>query len=72
MLQPQDIQSCIRDCENVANRLRNIANQVQDQRSRYMLTEAVRHAEECISGCNMSMMLTRQQGTIGTQFRYQS
>lgn len=57
----QQIQTCIQTCEQVANRLRTIANQVPDQRSRYMLTEAARHTEECIHGCNMASMLEQGQ-----------
>lgn len=46
-----DIQNCIDKCTRTSQRIRSIAGDMVDHRSRYALTEAERHIELCIHGC---------------------
>ncbi|BAS29264.1 hypothetical protein [Limnochorda pilosa] len=50
----QQVQDCINTCTQLANEIRSVANGVQEQRSRYMLTEAAGHVEICIDTCNQA------------------
>ena len=51
-----DIQQCRDNCEKIANQIRSIANNTNDQRSREMLTLGAGHLEMCIHKCDQALM----------------
>ena len=54
-----DVQNCIDNCTQAAQKIRTIANDIVDHRARYALTEADRHIELCIHGCLDAKAITR-------------
>lgn len=55
------IQDCVQQCEQAAQRLRTISGQEQHQTAKRLLTEAAHHLDLCITECRFSM--TQLQGT---------
>lgn len=51
-----NLNDCRNHCEQVANQIRNIANNSTDQRSREMLTHGAGHLEMCIHNCDEALI----------------
>lgn len=56
----KNLKECRDHCEQIANQIRSIANNIMDQRSREMLTLGAGHLEMCIHNCDQALM----QGTM--------
>lgn len=68
----QQIDQCIRDCQNTMNRLRSLSNQATNPQVRDMLDESVHHLEMCVNECRFaSQRATRQPHYQAYQPTYQ-
>ncbi len=52
-----NLQQCRDQCQQVANQIRTIANDVPDQRSKEMLTLGAGHLEMCIHQCDQVLAM---------------
>ncbi|MEW6662490.1 MAG: hypothetical protein ACOY9Y_11620 [Bacillota bacterium] len=54
MNQGQQIQQCIKDCQQIVSQLQSMANQATDQKMRASLNESAHHLEMCIHECTFA------------------
>ncbi|QIA27452.1 hypothetical protein DYI95_007875 [Thermaerobacter sp. PB12/4term] len=60
-MHPQSVEQCIQDCQQVINRLHDLANQVHRiPKARDMLHEGAHHLELCITECQFAVQRMRQ------------
>ncbi|KKM08646.1 hypothetical protein SY88_22700 [Clostridiales bacterium PH28_bin88] len=54
MDQKQQIQQCIKDCQQVITDLQSVSNRAQDQKMKATLNESVHHLEMCMRECEFA------------------
>jgi chaperonin cofactor prefoldin len=50
----QQIQQCIKDCQNVMSELQSLANQSSETKLKSTLTESAHHIDMCIRECEFA------------------
>ncbi|MCL6560009.1 MAG: hypothetical protein K6U74_14710 [Firmicutes bacterium] len=57
-----DLQQCIQNCQQTANKLRGMANMEADPQIKAKLAEAAHHLDLCITECQFSLQQVQAGG----------
>jgi len=54
MMQGQQLQQCIKDCQNVMNELQSLAGKAGDMKLKSTLMESAHHLHMCVHECEFA------------------